>query len=548
MNKREIEGVLEKELEHWPGVTVEFKDGSKHPKAVYTFEGNMLSHPYPSTPSDAAFGIHRMLGDHRRILKRLGATRNKPEPSQEEDEAPYRKPNEGKAKRPDPVAREKAKPAPDLADQMVAAGAATPEQAAQARKPAKVISVPDEGQSDEEAAREARIAELENMIAAIGDGIYFGLPEEVYHGVPALGGGALCKLAVSPADFWRGSWLDPDRPELDEEATEAQIVGRAYHCARLEPEQLETRFCGELDKKTMPPGSLFTAKQMEAKLKELGISPVGGSVLEQAERLADYDFPLEKLWHLALHNWSRELKGRQPIKAKVWAEILIDMERIRSTPAIADKLTGGAAEVAVFWTDENGIRCKAKLDYLTVAHWAELKTFDNTRGRKLEQAIADAVRYNRYYIGAAHYRDAVEAIRTGGLQIRGESSDLQRELIARIQIAPNPLELWFIFQQKGGVPNLLARRFEFTGLDLQRRYEIEALMREGTEAERAMAREALASTTQIYKLAQHEIRRAKADFLLYSQVYAPGEPWAPIEPEGTIGDIDFHPRFLEGNA
>lgn len=536
MNKRELEKALEREIEHWPGVTVEFIDGGKHPKARYTFEGTMLSHPYASTPGDTAFGVHRMLGDHRRILKRLGAVRDKPEPSREEDDAPYRKPNDGAAKRPDPVAREKVAPEPTVATKLATAGVA------------KVISIPDEDQSDAEAEREARQVELENMIAAITDGIYFGLPEEVYHAVPALGGSAITQIGTSPADFWKGSWLDPDRPELDEEATEAQIVGRAYHCARLEPEQLEVRFVGELDKKTMPPGSLFTGPQMSAKLKEMGVSPVGGSVAEQAERLADNGFPIEKLWHVALTNWQREVGARQKIKAKVWGEILIDMERIRNTPEIASKLTGGAAEVAIFWTDDKGVRCKCKLDYLTVEHWAELKTFENTRRKKVRQAIIDAVQYNGYYITAAHYRDGVEAIRTGGLQIRGPSTDAQRELIARIQIAPRPLELWFIFQQKGGVPNLFADRFEFSAINLVQRCEIEALMHEGTEAERAMAREALSAITQIYRRGMIEVQRAKDQFLLYSQVYPPGEPWRPIDPEGTIGDIDFHPRFLEGNA
>ena len=42
-----------------------------------------------------------------------------------------------------------------------------------------------------------------------------------------------------------------------------------------------------------------------------------------------------------------------------------------------------------------------------------------------------------------------------------------------------------------------------------------------------------------------QIHVAKQTFATYAQVYEPGEPWMPIDPEGTIGDADFRPYFLE---
>ena len=112
---KEYEKAIKAEVEHWPGVQVEFVNptGKGHPKAKFTFtpaEGDPLtmSRPYAGTPSDAVFGVHRMLGDMRRAMKSLGAERDKPEPTKDEDEAPYRKPNDGREKRPDPVKREPA--------------------------------------------------------------------------------------------------------------------------------------------------------------------------------------------------------------------------------------------------------------------------------------------------------------------------------------------------------------------------------------------------------------------------------------------------------
>src|SRR3546814_12217333 len=95
------------------------------PKAKFTFGGKMLSHPYAGTPGDSAFGIHNMLGDMRRTMKKLGAVRSKPEPTKDEDEAPYRKPNDGREKR-EGIPPEQAKPKHDVADQLVSAGEASP--------------------------------------------------------------------------------------------------------------------------------------------------------------------------------------------------------------------------------------------------------------------------------------------------------------------------------------------------------------------------------------------------------------------------------------
>lgn len=120
MNKRDYEKAIESEVENWPGVTVEFVNptGKGHPKAKLTYEGKMLSQAYAGTPSDAAFGVHQMLGDMRRAMKKLGASRAKPEPSKDEDEAPYRKPNPGRAMRPSPIKHDPAPAVPDVADKL----------------------------------------------------------------------------------------------------------------------------------------------------------------------------------------------------------------------------------------------------------------------------------------------------------------------------------------------------------------------------------------------------------------------------------------------
>jgi hypothetical protein len=80
----------------------------------------------------------------------------------------------------------------------------------------------------------------------IVDGIYFGLPMEVYLAVPRLSASGMQKLCASPAAFWKEVWLNPERAaDPDEEETKAQQLGKAYHCARLEPERFHDAYVRE---------------------------------------------------------------------------------------------------------------------------------------------------------------------------------------------------------------------------------------------------------------------------------------------------------------
>src|SRR5690606_18566939 len=98
--EKELQQAIEREVaEFWPGVTVAFAKGGKHPKAKLSFEGKIMQVPFSGT-SGISNIVHVTLGDVRRALRKLGAERSKPDPTRDEDEAPYRKPNDGREKRP----------------------------------------------------------------------------------------------------------------------------------------------------------------------------------------------------------------------------------------------------------------------------------------------------------------------------------------------------------------------------------------------------------------------------------------------------------------
>ena len=399
---------------------------------------------------------------------------------------------------------------------------------------------------------ESRAERIRAEAAQIVDGIYFDLEFDVYLAVERLGSGDLCDLIVSPGTFWRGSWLDPERPEREEEDTKALQIGRAYHCARLTPHLFERDFIREPCKadfadQAKQHGACWNGKQIEAQLAERNLTKklaTDNGVADQARRLAEAGYE-GVIWPLVEAQFEAKVEAMDPrptiVPSKIYDQIVRDMERIRGSGEVAAKLAG-EPEVSVFWTDRNGIKRKARFDNLDLDHWADLKTFDNSRGKRLEQAIADAVRYYRHYINAAHYREASEAIRTGKVQIIGDATERQRDLIAKLQIKPEAQECWFIYQEKNGVPNLLARKFEFFAVPIDVRLQDIGAEPEAVERMHDLTRR----PTQIYQLAMAEIDHALRQFDLYSQVYRRGVPWSPIEPIGTISDIDFSPYWLEG--
>jgi hypothetical protein len=549
MANREFEQAIAAEVENWEGASVSFEMGGVHPKAKLEFGGLIQKRAFPGTPGDRR-SLANTLADMRRTLRGMGAARGA-EATAEEDEAVaekiYRKPPPPGPSKADLVQPEPIEPKPDVVDQLVGAGVVTQAEVDAARVAPRqevfFIGEMVEGEQDDA----AKLEDLRAQVAAIVDGIYFGLPDTVYHAVPRLSASGLQKLCVSPATFWAGSWLDPDRPDLDEEATKAQVLGKAYHTARLEPELFEALYARKPHKSDFPKeGFLSSDDKVKAALKACGQQQTfsGETTAERAQRLVDAGYE-GVVFPLVLAEFEAERGGRIALEAKAYDDVVRDMKRIRHNGEVAELLSNGQAEVSIFWTDQHGLKMKSRVDYLQADSWADFKTFDNTRGKVLAQALADAMRYNRYHVQAVTYRDAIEAIRTGGLQIVGEATDAQRALVAAIQIRPGELACWYVFQEKGGVPNLLAREFPFYNVPLSTQFN-RPLAKTKAHAEAAEA--ATRRKSGLHVRAIQDVDKAKRDFVLYSQVYEPGHPWFPIEPVGEFDDSDFNQYWLEGKT
>lgn len=431
------------------------------------------------------------------------------------------------------------------------------------------------------------------------DGIYFELPEDVYHALPRLSASAFKNMNVSAAYFWAQSWLNPARteelavnafyalqkadaltplhpviakdygnqlcarwPDLEppvESLKEAEkraghfALGNAYHAARLEPDRLETDFARQPSKadyaaEAAEKGAAWNSTEIGNELAKLKMTKkqAGEAVYAQALRLkaAGYE---GVIWPLIEGEFQEGLGDRQAIPGEEWDAMIEDMNRLRASKEVAALLSGGFAEVTVLYTGDGGIKRKVRFDYLTPDHWADLKTFTNTNRKPVQKAILDAFLYNGYYLQAAAYLEAAELLRANVLEIIGDFENGAGDLIAKLEIAPERLRCFYVFLEKGGIPNIIAKEIGFQGLSKAR--EAQAIMAEaaglGSKEQQAAARKAQ-ETDQLWLFrAQEEMRIALKRFDQMRQIFPDGDPWLPIEPIGLIDDMSFPAYWLD---
>lgn len=197
-------------------------------------------------------------------------------------------------------------------------------------------------------------------------GIYFNLNEDTYHADPALGSSDVRNLLLSPPDFWWGSSLNPDREQGDDD-TAARLRGKAIHKLVLEPgtADFDKLFRRSPHTADMTPSEKAQAtKALKAKL------PPGVNILSGK----DYD------------------------------RCIIAGAMITKNPKLATAFTGGAAEVSIFW-ERDGVRCKARIDYLKPRGLGDLKSITNWKKIEFKRACHEAISNYRYDMQAAHYMD-----------------------------------------------------------------------------------------------------------------------------------------------
>ncbi len=375
------------------------------------------------------------------------------------------------------------------------------------------------------------------MQTELPDGIYLGLSFEDYLAAPRVSSGNLTDMIEGPAAYWANSPMNPDREESEE--SEAMKLGRAYHCARLEPEVFDQLYVQELDAEDMPEGTLMKDADYKAALKDAGQAQTkaGETVLDRAYRVhAEVG---RHTWHVARAQWEEENADLTWLSRKHMAEIKRDAARIRMNPELAALIEGGRPEVSILWTDEaTGIKCKCRPDYMGSDWITHLKTWDmKTAGKPGNRAVVDAFKFNGYYRTGWFYLEGLMAM--PGLAFRKPDGTLDKAVPEPLEDAwkaPKRWDNWFLFVRRSGIPDIRAREIMY--FDVPRGVD-EQSIGAGTDGFKR-------SITILGRKAELEVRRCLQQIAECSELYGrDGSPWFPRDMIGRIEDDDFSDFWLD---
>ncbi len=204
-----------------------------------------------------------------------------------------------------------------------------------------------------------------------------------YSAIQAVNWSSLKDMAISPRYYrFRLANPSPSKP--------AYRLGNAAHCAVLEPEKFEGRYIvlAQEEIKDLAPGrGTVEGKKLIAKHPEWATDKMTSD---------DYQVAACKEAH----------PGMTFIPAAERDEAMSMRDSVYSHPVARELLRGGLAEETLQWTDD-GIACKARVDYLRPDLLLDLKSTKDPSPAKFQR---DAANYG-YFGQAMFYHDGAVAAR-----------------------------------------------------------------------------------------------------------------------------------------
>lgn len=313
-------------------------------------------------------------------------------------------------------------------------------------------------------------------------GLYFGMPDTVYHSIHALSTSGIKTFSSSCADYWEDSVLNPDREEAKSEYFD---FGKAIHCFVLEGEPVYVdRYVIGLEKTG---DVLETTDQIKAAIIESGEVPLTSVPTGQmkpsptkaepdrmvphtraakkddwTEQLLKLD-PTAVVWDRMQAAFFAEHEGAEIITHKIDRRVRIAAAMILRQPDIVENFRDGYAEASAFWYClVTGCAMKARFDYLKLTRIVDLKSFSNKTGAPIDIAIEKVIAGLRYNIQQVVYVEAVEAVKAIICQ-QGEGaiydydepepgqSDARRAFAMKLANQPEP-DFMFVFQKSNKAP------------------------------------------------------------------------------------------------
>lgn len=226
------------------------------------------------------------------------------------------------------------------------------------------------------------------------DGLYIGLPEKQYRSDPALSQSGIKVLLTDPEEYWyqaiSGEYQQEQKDHLD--------TGIMWHKRLLEPEAFAASYepAPWITDKSLRP--LDTVDDLKAFLEG------AGAEFKKTARKAELQEAARAIGGLVMDDYmNREGPCKLIYSPAVWNDMLAAEAAVRGHPYFGQMISGGLPEVSIFWTDESGVRLKARIDYLKPHGIIDYKTISNDRGKALRAAALQAIKWEKYDLQAAMY-------------------------------------------------------------------------------------------------------------------------------------------------
>lgn len=221
---------------------------------------------------------------------------------------------------------------------------------------------------------------------------------EEYDKVRALSYSGMKDLAVSPYRYWY-RWINPERPEREE--TPALRFGNALHCAVLERDEYPYRYCRELVAAEID-GCLVTIEDIRGWIRDKGFTPKGtrkAEVIAQAQGI-DWQVPI---FDVIESQFNEENKGKSVLSADEWDRVDGASKALLNEPALWPVLEIGRSEVCFVVDHPEGVKLKARMDWITPVLTLDIKTFSQQSGKSIDKCVNDALFYEGYFDQAYMY-------------------------------------------------------------------------------------------------------------------------------------------------
>lgn len=300
-------------------------------------------------------------------------------------------------------------------------------------------------------------------IVAHEDGVFLNLRHADHIADWALGGGALKTLRVSPPDWWYDS---PFNNVFEVETKKRETFferGEAAHTLFLEGRETYEAVYGVIPTLKDYPDHIAGGHALR-EMCELYSLPKSGTNEDMEERLRKHA-PAVKLLADRIREFN--LSGKRALSRsddyririlhqmamKSNEELGVSEERMR----LRDALTGGLAEVTVFWTEWFGdvpVRMRARFDRIKANIIVDLKTIAGWRHADFRGSLLDEAVEKGYVIQAVHYNVGRQKLRefVKAGKVFGGSKE-ERRILKEIAKAESWAWGW-IFAKTTGFPSM----------------------------------------------------------------------------------------------